>query len=453
MQQLAKAIIGITITFWFFLAVPNLVLANYLYLNQFDLHSFDEEIMEVMGYEKGVINYFAEMATINSSEKSTRGTYESIGCYPFYFLKEGEIKDAGYNCRTFFCTGYIVGSVQCRDRSDQVIGGSVTINNRLDLLKQKSVIYPSKKYFRDFQGEDLTSEMKQRIATMRPIRCKPFYTVEFDDVISGEGYNCEPVGQFPFYVSDSSCVKYWHSEIKSVLARDAWDAYIKSFGESAEDCSVVPDAAKRAESIQLRPSRPFDLYFEYPIEEKLMGSFPIADVQTPSESTSDQLFIDISASHNYFSAIKWGKDSGVLSGYSDGSFMPDKIVNRAEFLKIVLASKKIDTSNSTQVTGFHDVDEQAWYAPYVRYAKQFGIVQGYPDGSFKPDQAVNFVEALKMAYATLEVPTIDAEGEWYQRYLQHAKNNSILYSNAVNVDEGMSRKDVVWIIWKLLGQN
>lgn len=44
-----------------------------------------------------------------------------------------------------------------------------------------------------------------------------------------------------------------------------------------------------------------------------------------------------------------------------------------------------------------------------------------------------------------------ASGTWYEPYLSHARNNSVLFSNSVSVGTGMSRKDVVWIVWRLLG--
>ncbi len=161
-------------------------------------------------------------------------------------------------------------------------------------------------------------------------------------------------------------------------------------------------------------------------------------------------FSDVSSSHPYIAAIRWGKVSGILSGYPDGTFQPDRTVNRAEFLKIVFAAEGDDVASASDPTGFGDVNEGAWYAPYIRYAKQQGIVQGYPDGSFRPEQAVNFAEALKMAYVALGISGESASGAWYEPYLSHARGNRVLFSNNVDVGMGMSRKDVVWIVWRLL---
>jgi micrococcal nuclease len=170
-------------------------------------------------------------------------------------------------------------------------------------------------------------------------------------------------------------------------------------------------------------------------------------------STGAGDFTDVSASHPYLEAIRWGKETGVLNGYPDGSFRPDNIVNRAEFLKIVLAAKGVDATVAVAAGTFPDVDPSAWFAPYVGYARDNGIIQGYPDGTFRPAQPVNFAEALKMAYVALGIDGHpSAIGEWYEPYLRHAQTNAVLFAADVNLTAGMSRKDVVWIVWRLLVQ-
>ena len=164
----------------------------------------------------------------------------------------------------------------------------------------------------------------------------------------------------------------------------------------------------------------------------------------------EPLFSDVPTSHAYYPAIAWGKTTGVLSGYPDGSFGPDRSVNRAEFLKIVLGAAGVDTASVQNSAEFPDVDETAWYAPFVRYAKAQGTVKGYPDGTFRPEQAVNAAEALKMAYEALGVPTEETGGAWFDRYLRHARGNSVLFTETMSMDTGMSRQDVVWIVWKLM---
>jgi transposase len=81
----------ITTAFALALAVlvnPQITLASdYLFINDFDLHDFDDEIKSTLGYQFGAVNYFSEMATITDEEKSIRNTFEPLGCFPYYLTK------------------------------------------------------------------------------------------------------------------------------------------------------------------------------------------------------------------------------------------------------------------------------------------------------------------------------------------------------------------------------
>lgn len=167
------------------------------------------------------------------------------------------------------------------------------------------------------------------------------------------------------------------------------------------------------------------------------------------DSAGQEIFTDVPSNHPYIEAIQWGKTASVLSGYPDGTFQPEKAVNRAELLKIMLGAKGADTGNDNVALGFSDVDESAWYAPFIRYGKQHGIIQGYADGSFRPNQTVNFAEALKMAYLIFDIDTPEMSGEWYSRFLNHARQNGVLFNDNIDVASGMARKDVVWVAYKL----
>ncbi|MBI3336572.1 S8 family serine peptidase [Candidatus Peregrinibacteria bacterium] len=191
-----------------------------------------------------------------------------------------------------------------------------------------------------------------------------------------------------------------------------------------------------------------------PQEPLKISSFETPPAVAPRAMAGKQddtvIFPDVSADYPHAPAIAWAKESGVVQGYPDGYFRPRRSVNRAEFLKILMESQGIDVSNEIDSTGFPDIDESAWYAPYLRYAKRMGIIEGYPDGFFRPDQTVNAAEALKMAYRTLGIETIDTGGEWYQRYRVHAEYNDVLFDTEMRMDLGMAREDTVWVMWRLI---
>ena len=87
-----------------------------------------------------------------------------------------------------------------------------------------------------------------------------------------------------------------------------------------------------------------------------------------------------------------------VKGRSKGVFAPNDVLSRAEFTKIALNAigEEIDPFEDVENSPFFDVPLYAWYVPYVKRAKQLGLINGYPDGSFKPDSPINRVEAIKI---------------------------------------------------------
>src|SRR5690606_15680852 len=93
----------------------------------------------------------------------------------------------------------------------------------------------------------------------------------------------------------------------------------------------------------------------------------------------------------YEVAIRSLADAGVIGGHPDGSVRPFHTLNRAEALKVILEAQPGTSSHVKKVARtlaplplFHDMDQKAWYAPYVEAGFELGIVKGYPDGRFRP---------------------------------------------------------------------
>ncbi len=120
-------------------------------------------------------------------------------------------------------------------------------------------------------------------------------------------------------------------------------------------------------------------------------------------------FSDVTVSTYYRNSINWMDEAGVINGYPDGTFKPDQCVNRVEFLKMMFKTFEIATS-AYDATLFSDTPEGQWYTPYVKAAIARKTINGYPDGTFKPGQCVNRVEAIKMA--VLEFNMGENPGAW-----------------------------------------
>src|SRR5690606_1908457 len=76
-------------------------------------------------------------------------------------------------------------------------------------------------------------------------------------------------------------------------------------------------------------------------------------------------FSDVPATSPYYSSVEALTQAGVIEGYEDGTFRPDQPVNRAEAIKMVLAGIGVEVGNGLYNTGFSDVPLDIWYAGYV----------------------------------------------------------------------------------------
>lgn len=98
---------------------------------------------------------------------------------------------------------------------------------------------------------------------------------------------------------------------------------------------------------------------------------------------------------------------GVVNGYADGSFRGDSPITRAELTKIVVEALNIPaTSGKT----FGDVAASSWYADYVSRAATAGVVNGFEDGSFAPDRSVTRQDAVLMVYRAMKLSQELPEG-------------------------------------------
>ncbi len=115
-----------------------------------------------------------------------------------------------------------------------------------------------------------------------------------------------------------------------------------------------------------------------------------------SSGVSAQSFSDVSTSSKYYNAIETLANANIVNGYDDGTFKPEQSVNRVEALKMILNAAQISPSVATG--SFSDVESSAWFAPFVYTAQSKGIVSGDGNtGAFKPARTVIKAEFLKMA--------------------------------------------------------
>ena len=93
---------------------------------------------------------------------------------------------------------------------------------------------------------------------------------------------------------------------------------------------------------------------------------------------------------------------GIMNGTSDTEFSPDKYTTRQEMAKIILSYKSTVDEEAIELPespdcDFYDFHEVAdWAQPYVAKATDDGIINGYADGSFMPEKAISYEEAIAL---------------------------------------------------------
>lgn len=124
------------------------------------------------------------------------------------------------------------------------------------------------------------------------------------------------------------------------------------------------------------------------------------EVQTPSPEKQETVFSDVPQTHWAYSSIRGLKNIGIIDGRDDGTFGTDDFVTREEFVKMLLGTFGIEPD--TLSGSFKDVDNSAWYAPYVNTAAQMGIVSGIEDGIFGTGMNISRQDMMVLIARALE---------------------------------------------------
>lgn len=107
--------------------------------------------------------------------------------------------------------------------------------------------------------------------------------------------------------------------------------------------------------------------------------------QEQLQESKGSVFMDVSKDFWAYDAIKTLSQRNWVNGYEDGSFRPDDKITRAEYVKLIASVFGITPGGNAD---FSDVSRDAWYYPYVAVASERGIITGYGT-EFKPDEKIS----------------------------------------------------------------
>ena len=121
---------------------------------------------------------------------------------------------------------------------------------------------------------------------------------------------------------------------------------------------------------------------------------------------------DLHAGDWYADAVGYAVQKGIVSGYPDGSFKPNQAISRGEFA--VIAARFADMTGD-QPPAFSDLDPNHWSYQAIRQVAANGWLSGYPDGSFKPNQPITRAEVAavsnRMLNRTLNLDRLKAHND------------------------------------------
>ncbi|MBR2736755.1 MAG: S-layer homology domain-containing protein, partial [Firmicutes bacterium] len=163
--------------------------------------------------------------------------------------------------------------------------------------------------------------------------------------------------------------------------------------------------------------------------------------------TKENDFSDVSKSNWYNNAISVMASLGILKGYNDGTFQPNKAITRAEMAAIAARFARMTGADVTTTNTFTDI-EGHWAKKEIEFAAAVGWINGYPDGSFHPQDNITRAEFMTLANRMLErQPELESDllkdemiawpdnlpSDWWYLAVQEATNSHKYIRKGVTV--------------------
>lgn len=189
--------------------------------------------------------------------------------------------------------------------------------------------------------------------------------------------------------------------------------------------------------------------------KKLLILMSILALSIPAYAAS---FPDVDESDTYYEAVEFLFTENIISGNDDGTYAPDRVLNRAELMKVIAegASTYFGWAEGTfdlyiNSTCFDDVPAGEWYTKYICYGKEMGWVVGYEDGTlFKPSQDVTFAEGLKITYMGFGLDYSEEGEVWYQDVVEDASMYNYIPYTITAFDAGLARDAMADLVTRII---
>lgn len=148
-------------------------------------------------------------------------------------------------------------------------------------------------------------------------------------------------------------------------------------------------------------------------------------------------------------AVKYLTRLNVLAGYEDGTFRPDASLTRAEFSKMIALVTGGEAAQGAFEPVFSDAGADHWAFDYVMYCNALGYLEGYEDGTFRPNENVSLAEAAKICLTAVgynELITEENTDEWYAPWLELAYEYGLTDSESADPNRNLTRAEAANMI-------
>ena len=162
-------------------------------------------------------------------------------------------------------------------------------------------------------------------------------------------------------------------------------------------------------------------------------------------------FPDIPKGSAYASATEFLAERGIITGYPDGTYGPKNTITRAEMATILcrFTGLEEEASKLAGKSSFSDLSAGHWASGYVSAARKYGMINGYPNGTFGPEKPILLEEAIKTTMCVLEdAGSFDTgAAPWYQPYCDAAEERGLLKGTASKLGSPVTRDDMALILY------
>lgn len=174
----------------------------------------------------------------------------------------------------------------------------------------------------------------------------------------------------------------------------------------------------------------------------------VVSLFTISVSADSITFSDVDSQNAYSAAIQALVGKGIINGYEDGTFKPDNTITRAEFAKMLILALSDGVTYTVTTDRFPDLAKDHWANVYINAAVSLGAINGYDDGTFRPENPVTYGEAVKMLVCAMGYGSlVGATTPWYQGYINLASSINLLRGAVSTGDAQASRGLIAQLVY------